>query len=41
MFTENRSTSAKTENGANQNPTIETLTKVAIALGVEVDDLIK
>ncbi len=31
----------KVENGVNQNPTIETLTKIAKALGVGVDDLIK
>lgn len=29
------------ESGANPNPTIETLTKIAKALGAEVDDLIK
>jgi len=29
------------ENGVNQNPTIETLTKIAKALEVGVDDLIK
>lgn len=29
------------ESGANPNPTIETLTKIANALGVKVDDLIK
>lgn len=29
------------ESGANPNPTIETLTKIAKALGVGVDDLIK
>ena len=34
-------TIVKIENGANQNPTIETLIKVAKALEVEVDDLIK
>lgn len=31
----------KIENGVNQNPTIETLTKIAKALGVGVDDLIR
>lgn len=34
-------TIVKIENGANQNPTIETLTKIAKALGVKIDDLIK
>ena len=34
-------TIVKIENGANQNPTIETLTKIAKALEVGVDDLIK
>lgn len=34
-------TIVKVENGVNQNPTIETLTKIAKALGVGVDDLIK
>lgn len=34
-------TIVKIENGANHNPTIETLIKVAKALEVEVDDLIK
>jgi transcriptional regulator with XRE-family HTH domain len=29
------------ESGANKNPTIETLTKIADALGVGVDDLIQ
>jgi len=29
------------ESGANENPTIDTLTKIAKALGVGVDDLIK
>ncbi len=29
------------ESGANPNPTIETLTKIASALDVRVDDLIK
>ncbi len=31
----------KIESGANTNPTIETLSKIAGALGVGVDDLIK
>lgn len=31
----------KVENGINKNPTIETLTKIAKALEVGVDDLIK
>ena len=31
----------KIESGANKNPTIETLSKIAKALGVTVDDLIK
>ena len=31
----------KIESGANKNPTIETLSKIAKALGVAVDDLIK
>lgn len=31
----------KIESGANRNPTIETLSKIAKALGVTVDDLIK
>jgi len=31
----------KIESGANRNPTIETLAKIAKALGVAVDDLIK
>ena len=31
----------KIESGANKNPTIETLAKIAEALGVGVDDLIK
>ncbi len=31
----------KVENGTNQNPTIETLTKIAKALEVGVDNLIK
>ena len=34
-------TVVKVENGVNKNPTIETLTKLAEALGVGVDDLIK
>lgn len=34
-------TVVKIENGVNQNPTIETLTKIAKALEVGVDDLIK
>ncbi len=34
-------TIVKIENGANQNPTIETLIKVSKALEVEVGDLIK
>lgn len=34
-------TIVKIENGVNQNPTIETLTKIAKALGVGVDELIK
>ena len=34
-------TIVKIENGVNQNPTIETLTKIAKALDVGVDDLIK
>jgi transcriptional regulator with XRE-family HTH domain len=34
-------TIVKIENGANQNPTIETLTKIAKALEIGVDDLIK
>ena len=34
-------TIVKVENGVNQNPTIETLTKIAKALEVDVDDLIK
>lgn len=34
-------TIVKIENGVNQNPTIETLIKVAKALEVEVDDLLK
>jgi len=29
------------ESGANENPTIDTLKKIATALGVGVDDLIK
>jgi len=31
----------KIESGANTNPTINTLTKIAKALGVSVDDLLK
>jgi len=31
----------KIESGANKNPTIETLSKIAKALSVGVDDLIK
>ena len=31
----------KMESGENQNPTLDTLKKVAKALGVSVDDLIK
>jgi transcriptional regulator with XRE-family HTH domain len=34
-------TIVKIENGVNQNPTIETLTRIAKALEVGVDDLIK
>lgn len=34
-------TIVKVENGVNQNPTIETLTKIAKALEVGVDELIK
>ena len=34
-------TIVKIKNGVNQNPTIETLTKIAKALEVGVDDLIK
>jgi len=34
-------TIVKVENGVNQNPTIETLTKIAKALEVGVDNLIK
>jgi len=34
-------TIVKVENGVNQNPTIDTLTKIAKALEVGVDDLIK
>ena len=34
-------TIVKVENGVNQNPTIETLTKIAKALEVGVDDLIR
>ena len=31
----------KIESGSNKNPTIETLAKIAKALGVGIDDLIK
>ena len=34
-------TIVKVENGTNKNPTIETLTKIAKALEIGVDDLIK
>lgn len=34
-------TIVKIENGVNQNPTIETLTKIAKALEIGVDDLIR
>ena len=34
-------TIVKIENGTNKNPTIETLTRIAKALEVGVDDLIK
>ena len=34
-------TIVKVENGVNKNPTIETLTKIAKALDIGVDDLIK
>jgi transcriptional regulator with XRE-family HTH domain len=34
-------TIVKIENGINKNPTIETLTKIAEALEIRVDDLIK
>jgi transcriptional regulator with XRE-family HTH domain len=34
-------TIVKVENGVNKNPTIETLTKIAKALGVSIEDLIK
>ena len=34
-------TIVKVENGVNTNPTIETLTKIAKALAVGVDELIK
>lgn len=33
-------TVVKIENGVNQNPTIETLSKIAKALDVSIDDLI-
>jgi len=34
-------TIVRLESGTNKNPTIETLTKIAHALDVSVDDLIK
>lgn len=34
-------TVVKIENGINRNPTIETITKLAKALDVKIDDLIK
>ncbi|MBL7150173.1 MAG: helix-turn-helix transcriptional regulator [Candidatus Pacebacteria bacterium] len=34
-------TVVKIESGENPNPTIDTLTKIAKALGISVDDLIK
>ncbi len=34
-------TIVKIENGVNQNPTIETLTKIAKALSVDINDLLK
>jgi len=34
-------TVVKVESGINKNPTIETLTKIADALNVKIDDLIK
>lgn len=34
-------TIVKIENGANQNPTIDTLSKIAKALDISVDDLIR
>jgi len=34
-------TIVKIENGVNQNPTIETLTKIAKALEIPIEDLIK
>jgi transcriptional regulator with XRE-family HTH domain len=34
-------TIVKIESGVNQNPTIETLTKIAKALDIGVDDLLK
>lgn len=34
-------TIVKIENGVNQNPTIDTLSKIAKALDVKVDDLIQ
>ena len=33
-------TVVKIENGTNKNPTIDTLSKIAKALGVKVDDLV-
>jgi transcriptional regulator with XRE-family HTH domain len=34
-------TLAKIESGVNENPTIKTLQKIANALGVRIDDLLK
>lgn len=34
-------TLAKIESGVNENPTIRTLQKIANALGVKIDDLVK
>lgn len=34
-------TIVKVENGVNKNPTIETLTKIAKALDVSIEDIIK
>ncbi len=34
-------TLAKIESGVNENPTIKTLQKIAKALGVKIDDLLK
>lgn len=34
-------TIVKIESGVNKNPTIETLTKIAKALGIDIEDLIK